>query len=153
MMNDDVNLEKINIAKSMLESHGFFVIFSTNNKHGLLEMPNRLFKKKNLMFQIGKNLAVPIPDLKIDTMGIFGTLIFNGAGYTCFVPWENVYSLVLDDGTGHNACYWPCSDPESSKVVVDKPSSSTAKTHKEEKLAKVISLNEYRSRKNRLTSV
>lgn len=45
-------------------------------------------------------MPVPIPDLRIDEEGVFGTLSFKGVPFTCFVPWAGVFALVGEDGKG-----------------------------------------------------
>ena len=45
-------------------------------------------------------MPVPIPDLRVDEEGVFGTLSFKGVPFTCFVPWRSVFALVGEDGKG-----------------------------------------------------
>lgn len=52
------------------------------------------------MLQVGLDMPVPIPDLRVDEEGVFGTLSFKGVPFTCFVPWRAVFALVGEDGKG-----------------------------------------------------
>ena len=45
-------------------------------------------------------MPVPIPDLRIDQEGVFGTLSFKGVPFACFVPWAAVFALVGEDAKG-----------------------------------------------------
>jgi stringent starvation protein B len=63
------------------------------------------FKKQpQLVLQIGLNMPVPIPDLRLDEEGLSCTLSFNRTPFFCVVPWPSVYAMVGDDGRG---MVWP----------------------------------------------
>jgi stringent starvation protein B len=63
------------------------------------------FKKQpQLILQIGLNMPVPIPDLRLDESGLSCTLSFNRSPFYCVVPWPSVYAMVGDDGRG---MVWP----------------------------------------------
>jgi hypothetical protein len=63
------------------------------------------FKKQpQLVLQVGLNMPVPIPDLRVDESGFSCTLSFNRTPFFCVVPWVSVYALVGDDGRG---MVWP----------------------------------------------
>jgi stringent starvation protein B len=68
-------------------------------KHGV-RVPEYLLLKENLILQIGYNMPVPIPDLKITDFGIYATLSFKGMPYECYVPWSAVSAIVSETGTG-----------------------------------------------------
>lgn len=53
-----------------------------------------------MVLQVGLDMPVPIPDLRVDEEGVFGTLSFKGVPFTCFVPWRSVFALVGEDGKG-----------------------------------------------------
>ena len=63
-------------------------------------VPSRLLAQAQVVLQVGLDMPVPIPDLRVDEDGVFGTLSFKGVPFTCFVPWEAVFALVGDDGKG-----------------------------------------------------
>lgn len=59
------------------------------------------FKRQpQLVLQVGLNMPVPIPDLRIDEDGMTCTLSFNRSPFFCIVPWTSVYAMVGDDGRG-----------------------------------------------------
>jgi stringent starvation protein B len=63
------------------------------------------FKKQpQLVLQVGLNMPVPIPDLRLDEEGMSCTLSFNRTPFFCVVPWPSVYAMVGDDGRG---MVWP----------------------------------------------
>jgi stringent starvation protein B len=63
------------------------------------------FKKQpQLVLQVGLNMPVPIPDLRLDEEGLSCTLSFNRTPFFCVVPWPSVYAMVGDDGRG---MVWP----------------------------------------------
>jgi hypothetical protein len=53
-----------------------------------------------VVLQVGLDMPVPIPDLRVDEAGVFGTLSFKGVPFACFVPWGAVFALVGDDAKG-----------------------------------------------------
>jgi len=70
--------------------------------------PQWLMKQPQLVLQIGLDMPVAIPDLRVDDDGIYGTLSFSRTPFTCVVPWAAVFALVGDDGRG---LVWPESFP------------------------------------------
>lgn len=63
------------------------------------------FKKQHqLVLQIGLNMAIPIPDLRLDEDGMSCTLSFSGSPFFCVVPWTGVFAIVGDDARG---MVWP----------------------------------------------
>jgi len=63
------------------------------------------FKRQpQLVLQIGLNMPVPIPDLRLDEEGLACTLSFNRSPFYCVVPWLSVFAMVGDDGRG---MVWP----------------------------------------------
>jgi stringent starvation protein B len=63
-------------------------------------VPARLRIQPQVVLQVGLDMPVPIPDLRIDDEGVYGTLSFKGVPFTCFVPWHAVFALVGDDAKG-----------------------------------------------------
>ncbi|MFW6050478.1 MAG: hypothetical protein ACODAU_04850 [Myxococcota bacterium] len=70
-----------------------------------------------LVLQLGLDMPIPIPDLRVDDEGVFGTLSFNRAPFTCSVPWEVVFALVGEDGRG---MVWPESMPAEIRAEVER---------------------------------
>jgi len=63
------------------------------------------FKKQpQLVLQVGLNMPVPIPDLRLDDDGMSCTLSFNRTPFFCVVPWSSVFAMVGEDGRG---MVWP----------------------------------------------
>ncbi len=67
-------------------------------------VPAGFKRQPQLVLQIGLNMPVPIPDLRLDEEGMSCTLSFNRAPFFCVVPWRSVYAMVGDDGRG---MVWP----------------------------------------------
>jgi stringent starvation protein B len=63
-------------------------------------VPSRLRSQAQVVLQVGLDMPVPIPDLRIDQEGVFGTLSFKGVPFACFVPWGAVFALVGEDAKG-----------------------------------------------------
>jgi stringent starvation protein B len=84
------------------------------------------FKKQpQLVLQIGLNMPVPIPDLRLDETGMSCTLSFNRAPFYCVVPWSSVYAMVGDDGRG---MVWPEDvPPEVAAQAKEAPAAGPAK--------------------------
>jgi len=61
-------------------------------------------KQAQLVLEIGLNMPVPIPDLRLDDEGMTCTLSFNRSPFFCVVPWTSVFAMVGDDGRG---MVWP----------------------------------------------
>ena len=68
-------------------------------------------------------MPVPIPDLRVDEEGIFGTLSFKGIPFTCFVPWSATFALVGEDTKG---MVWPKEMPEEIANALVRESRRTA---------------------------
>ncbi len=67
-------------------------------------MPPWFKRQPQLVLQIGLNMPVPIPDLRLDEEGLACTLSFNRSPFYCVVPWLSVFAMVGDDGRG---MVWP----------------------------------------------
>jgi hypothetical protein len=80
-------------------------------------VPPWLSDQPQLVLQIGLDLPVPIPDLRVDDVGVYGTLSFNRAPFTCSVPWEAVFAVVSDDGQG---MIWPESVPSEISAEIER---------------------------------
>ena len=71
-------------------------------------VPQWLREQAQLVLQIGLDMPVPIPDLRVDDRGVSGTLSFQRSPFTCSVPWSSVFAIVGDDGRG---MVWPTDFP------------------------------------------
>lgn len=80
-------------------------------------VPPWLRQQPQLVLQVGLDMAIPIPDLKVDEHGVFGTLSFSRKPFTCSVPWHGVFAVVGDDGKG---MVWPESMPPEVASEVER---------------------------------
>jgi hypothetical protein len=62
-------------------------------------------------------MPVPIPDLQVDSEGIYGTLSFNRSPFICQVHWDAVFALAGDDGRG---MVWPDSMPDEISEEIER---------------------------------
>jgi len=67
-------------------------------------VPPWLKKQPQLVLQIGLNMPVPIPDLRLDDEGMSCTLSFQRSPFFCVVPWSSIFAMVGEDGRG---MVWP----------------------------------------------
>ena len=63
-------------------------------------VPLFLKSQPQLVLQIGLNMPVPIPDLRLDEAGMTCTLSFNRAPFYCVIPWSSIFAMIGDDGRG-----------------------------------------------------
>lgn len=71
-------------------------------------VPEWLSHKPQLVLQLGRNFAIPIPDLEVDDLGVSCTLSFNRSPFHCVLPWSAVYALVAENG---EVTVWPSELP------------------------------------------
>jgi stringent starvation protein B len=72
-------------------------------KDGVI-VPAGFRKQAQLVLEIGLNMPVPIPALRLDDDGMTCTLSFSRTPFYCVVPWTSVFAMVGDDGRG---MVWP----------------------------------------------
>lgn len=108
-------------------------------------MPARLRTQAQVVLQVGLDMPVPIPDLRVDEEGIFGTLSFRGIPFTCFVPWGAIFALVGEDAKG---MVWSKEMPNevASALVRESRRESGAK-------AELVHLDQFRERESRRSMV
>jgi stringent starvation protein B len=80
-------------------------------------VPARLRLQPQVVLQVGLDMPVPIPDLRVDDEGVFGTLSFKGVPFTCYVPWSSVFALVGEDAKG---MVWPSEMPSEIAAEVER---------------------------------
>ncbi len=101
-MNGNPLPPKKDVALALLE-HGSMSVHLDPRAPGVVVPP--WFKRQpQLVLQVGLNMPVPIPDLRVDDDGMSCTLSFNRSPFFCIVPWSSAYALVGDDGRG---MVWP----------------------------------------------
>jgi stringent starvation protein B len=93
---------KKDVALALLERSSVYV--HLDPRQPAVIVPVAFKKKAQLVLQIGLNMPVPIPDLRLDDDGVRCTLSFNRVPFFCVVPWGSVFAMVGDDGRG---MVWP----------------------------------------------
>lgn len=98
---------KKEVALALLEGSSLFVHLDPR-RPGVL-VPKGFTGQHQLVLQVGLNMAIPIPDLKVDDIGVSCTLSFNRSPFWCRLPWTAIYALVGEDGRG---MVWPDDVPQ-----------------------------------------
>ncbi len=93
---------KKEVALALLERSKVLVHLDPR-KAGVI-VPVTFRKQPQLVLEIGLNMPVPIPDLRLDEEGMSCTLSFSRQPFYCVVPWTSVFAMVGDDGRG---MVWP----------------------------------------------
>jgi stringent starvation protein B len=93
---------KKEVALALLERSKVLVHLDPR-KEGVI-VPAGFRKQPQLVLEIGLNMPVPIPDLRLDEEGMSCTLSFSRQPFYCVVPWPSVFAMVGDDGRG---MVWP----------------------------------------------
>lgn len=105
---------KKDVARALL-LRGSVYVYLDPRRSGV-RVPPWLAQQPQLVLQVGLDLPVPIPDLRVDDHGVFGTLSFSRAPFTVTVPWTAVFALVGDDGMG---MVWPEEMPAEIAAEVE----------------------------------
>ncbi len=98
--------DKQDVARGLLLRGDLFIHLDPRAK-GVV-VPLHLRQSPQLVLQVGFDMPKPIPDLRVDDAGIFGTLSFGGSPFSVTVPWDAVYALADSHG---RAMVWPDSMP------------------------------------------
>jgi stringent starvation protein B len=93
---------KKEVALALLERSSVYV--HLDPRQSAVAVPPWFKKQPQLVLQIGLNMPMPIPDLRLDEDGMSCTLSFNRAPFFCVVPWSSVFAMVGEDGRG---MVWP----------------------------------------------
>src|SRR5580700_10958607 len=93
---------KKDVALALLEKSKVLVHLDPRSE-GVI-VPINFRKQPQLVLEIGLNMPVPIPDLRLDEEGMSCTLSFSRQPFYCVVPWPSVFAMVGDDGRG---MVWP----------------------------------------------
>ena len=105
---------KKDVARALLLRGTVFVHLDPR-KQGVT-VPPWLRDYPQLVLQVGLDMPIPIPDLRIDDEGVYGTLSFSRQPFTCVVPWDAVFAMSGDDGKG---MVWPDSMPKEIATEVN----------------------------------
>lgn len=108
---------KKDVARALLLKGSVFVHLDPRREG--VSVPCEFLKQPQLVLQIGLDLPLPIPDLRVDRTGVHGTLSFQRMPFRCTVPWDAVFAVVGDDGRG---MVWPTSMPKEIAVEVERES-------------------------------
>jgi len=93
---------KKEVALALLERSSVYI--HLDPRQTPVVVPPWFKKQPQLVLQVGLNMPVPIPDLRLDDDGMSCTLSFNRAPFFCVVPWSSVFAMVGEDGRG---MVWP----------------------------------------------
>jgi len=93
---------KKEVALALLERSSVYI--HLDPRQTPVVVPPWFKKQPQLVLQVGLNMPVPIPDLRLDDDGVSCTLSFNRAPFFCVVPWASVFAMVGEDGRG---MVWP----------------------------------------------
>lgn len=111
---------KKDVARALLLKGTVFV--HLDPRSDAVAVPPWLKRQPQLVLQVGLDMPVPIPDLRVDDAGVLGTLSFNRTMFTCVVPWDAVFAVVGDDGRG---MVWPASMPPEIAAEVEREARRT----------------------------
>jgi Stringent starvation protein B len=93
---------KKEVALALLERSSVHVYLDPRSKEVIV--PPWLAKQPRLVLEIGLNMPVPIPDLRLDDDAMTCTLSFKHSPFLCVVPWKSVFAMIGDDSRG---MVWP----------------------------------------------
>ena len=111
---------KKDVALALLQGPSLFIHLDPRKPEVIV--PLHFKKQAQLVLQVGLNMAVPIPDLRVDDEGVTCTLSFNRSPFWCRLPWTAVYALVGEDKRG---MIWPDEVPaEVESAQRQKPQES-----------------------------
>ena len=111
---------KQDVANQLLRKGSLFIHLDPRCTDVIV--PPWLRHQSQLVLQVGLDMPIPIPDLKVDSFGIHGTLSFSRSPITCQVPWNSVFALVGDEGRG---MVWPESMPAEVVAEVQREEART----------------------------
>src|SRR5215471_7887987 len=93
---------KKDVATALLQGPSLYIHLDPRKPDVIV--PQYFKKQPQLVLQVGLNMAIPIPDLKVEDDGITCTLSFNRKPFWCRLPWTAVFALVGEDMKG---MVWP----------------------------------------------
>jgi hypothetical protein len=106
---------KRDVANMLLRKGSLFIHLDPRVSDVIV--PPWLRHQAQLVLQVGFDMPIPIPDLRVDDEGVFGTLSFSRTPFACTVPWNAVFALVGDEGRG---MVWPDSMPAEIVAEVER---------------------------------
>ena len=118
---------KKSVALALLENTTVFVHLDPRGQN--VRVPPWFKKQPQLVLQIGLNMPVPIPDLRLDDESVSCTLSFNRSPFYCHIPWEAVFALV---GENRRGMVWPDDVPREVAVQLRRQVAKAAIQQKEQ---------------------
>src|SRR5882757_8356348 len=112
---------KKDVATALLQGPSLYIHLDPRKAE--VSVPPYFKKQPQLVLQVGLNMSIPIPDLKVDDEGVTCTLSFNRSPFWCRLPWSAVYALVGEDGRG---MVWPGEVPKEVAAQIDRTESKGA---------------------------
>jgi stringent starvation protein B len=119
---------KKDVAEALLKGPSLYIHLDPRKPE--VVVPPYFKKQPQLVLQVGLNMAIAIPDLKVDDEGVSCTLSFNRKPFWCRLPWTAVFALVGEDMKG---MVWPEEVPAEVAAQRDAkapptPEAKTART-------------------------
>jgi stringent starvation protein B len=98
---------KKDVAMALLQGPSIFIHLDPRKPE--VVVPAYFKKQPQLVLQVGLNMAIAIPDLKVDDEGVTCTLSFNRRPFWCRLPWTAIYALVGEalEGEDMKGMLWP----------------------------------------------
>lgn len=87
---------KKDVALALLEQASMYIHLDPRIES--VQVPVWFKKQPQLVLQVGLNMAVPIPDLRVTDEGLSCTLSFQRSPFLCMIPWRAVFALVGEKG-------------------------------------------------------
>lgn len=93
---------KHDVARALLVRGSLFV--HLDPRLDAVRVPEHLRRQPQLVLQVGLDMPVAIPDLRVTSEGVSATLSFQRTPFACWVPWSAVFALLDERGKG---VLWP----------------------------------------------
>lgn len=116
---------KKDVATALLQGPSLYIHLDPRKPEVLV--PEYFKKQHQLVLQVGLNMAIPIPDLRVEDDGITCTLSFNRKPFWCRLPWTAVFALVGEDMKG---MVWPDDVPAEVAADAKPPPVAEAKSQR-----------------------
>lgn len=97
-MTEDATLTKRETLESLLEEGN--VLIQLDPRRAGVRVPDHLAGQPLLVLRLGLDMPVPIPDLRLHSVGVEGTLSFNREPHYVTVPWGAIFGMVSEGGRG-----------------------------------------------------
>ncbi len=98
-MTNNLSAEKHSVLIHLL-SLGSIVTLYLDPRHPRCLVPERFTKQPVLRLEIGLNMRIPIPDLRLTNEGVMATLSFDQKPFSCFLPFDAIGIAHDEDNIG-----------------------------------------------------